>query len=262
MNMRICAAEFPDELNKYESAIDNLAAHVRDAKPDLLVLPELPFTPWIFHVEKRDQAQWLATVKNHAKWLDHLASAIPTPIIASRPVDEDGKVLNQAVYVDASRILHPLRAKYCLPNDFPALEQVWFDEGDTHTGAFDILGQKIGVQLCSEIMYAEIPRLLAAEGAEIIIQARATGDHPRWRAASVLAASTAGAFVVGANRRSTVREWFTGASWIYSPEGALLGESSSEQPFVTVAIDLNETLSAKNEYPLTMYDHYRRRKSQ
>jgi len=72
-----------------------------------------------------------------------------------------------------------------------------------------------------------------------------------------LAASTAGAFVVGVNRRSTERDWFTGVSWIYSPTGELLGESSPEQPFVTVETNTDETLPAKNEYPLTMYGHYR-----
>ena len=158
---------------------------------------------------------------------------------------------------ELDRTFHPLRSKFYLPNDFPAVERVWFDEGDTMTGVFDVLGARISVRLCSEIMYAETPRLLRAEGAEIVVQSRATGDHPRWQAASVLGASTSGAFVIGANRRSEDRDWFTGASWVYSPQGELLGESSAEHPCVTVEIDLNEARAAKAEYPLTMFEHYR-----
>jgi len=239
--MRICAAEFPDELRRYEGAIDSLAEHVSEMRPDLLVLPEMPFTPWIFHIDASDDKQLSATVENHAKWLDRLADAIPSPIITSCPVRKKDRFLNQAIYLNAERALHPLRAKCYLPNDFPALERVWFDEGDSPLGVFDILEQRVGIQICSEIMYAEIPRLLSEKGVEIIIQARATGDHPRWRAASILAASTAGAFVVGANRRSVERDWFAGGSWIYSPAGELLGESSLGQRFVTVEIDTSNT---------------------
>lgn len=256
--MRVCTAEFPNEEDRYEGAIEGIASYVQRTSPDLLVLPEMPFTPWIFCVEQSDPDQWAATVENHAIWLDRLANAIPTAIITSRPTNENGKALNQAFYLDTERALHTLRSKYYLPNDYPALERVWFDEGDTPTGVFDILGHRIGVQLCSELMYAETPRLLADDGVEIIIQPRATGDHPRWRAASVLGASTAGAYVIGSNRRSTECDWFTGGSWAYSPSGKLLGESDQENPFITVETSQKEVRSAKNEYPLTMYDHYRR----
>ena len=255
--MKVCTAEFPDEVRKFEQAVETVAAHVAETRPDLLVLPEMPFTPWVFCVEASDPDQWAATVENHDRWLQRLVDAVPTPIITSRPTNKDGKALNEAFFLDADRTLHPLRSKSYLPNDFPAVERVWFDEGDTATGVFDILGAKVGVQLCSEIMYPETPRLLGAEGAEIVVQSRATGDHPRWRAASVLGASTSGAFVVGANRRSEDRDWFTGASWVYSPQGELLGESSAEHPCVTVEIDLNEARAAKAEYPLTMFEHYR-----
>lgn len=256
--MRVCTAEFPNEDDRYERAIEDIASHVQRTSPDLLVLPEMPFIPWIFCIEKSDLDQWKATIASHARWLDRLAKAIPTAIITSRPVNDNGKSLNQAFYLDRKRTLHPLRSKYYLPDDYPAVERVWFDEGDMPPGVFDILGHRIGVQLCSELMYAETPRLLAGDGVEIIIQSRATGDHPRWRAASVLGASTAGAYVIGSNRRSTDCDWFTGGSWIYSPSGQLLAESSQENPFATVDISQEALRSVRDQYPLTMFAHYRK----
>lgn len=168
----------------------------------------------------------------------------------------DGKRLNQAIYLDDQGQIHPLRSKYYLPDDYPAVEAPWFDRGDAPGEVFELGGCQIGVQLCSELMYAETPRQLAQNGAEIIVQSRATGDAPRWRAASVLGAGTSGAFVIGANRRSVARSWFTGGSWVYSPEGDLLAETSADQPVVSVEIDLSRVKAAKQEYPMTMISRY------
>ena len=259
--MKICTAEFPDEQNLYAKAIEGIAQHVSETNPDLLVLPEMPFTPWIFHVDTYSEETWQHVVDSHAHWLKQLSTAIPTSIITSRPITRTGKNLNEAFYMDHDRDINPLRSKQYLPNDYPALERVWFHEGESSDPVFDIQGHKIGVQLCSEIMYPEIPRKLADNDVEIIVQSRATGDHPCWRAASLLAASTAGAYVVGANRRSVERDWFTGGSWVYSPEGELLAETSATIPFVPVEVDLDCATNAKTEYPITMYKHYSKAES-
>lgn len=58
--MRICTAEFPNEEDKYASAIESIASHVQQTNPDLLVLPEMPFTSWIFCVEQSDPNQLAA----------------------------------------------------------------------------------------------------------------------------------------------------------------------------------------------------------
>ncbi len=254
--MKICTTEFPDEISQHDRAIDSLASHVTEMMPDLLVLPEMPFTPWIFHVDTFSPEKWEQTVESHAKVLDQLCAIISTPIITSRPVSVDGLNLNQAIYIDHTRNVQPLRSKRYLPNDFPAVERVWFDEGEQSNTVFDLQGCKIGLQLCSEIMYTELPRIMGMAGAQMVVQPRATGDHPRWRAASVLGASTSGAFVVGANRRSSEKDWFTGGSWIYSPQGDLLAETSKSNSTVTYEVDLAEANEAKTEYPMTMFRHY------
>ncbi|WBU64296.1 carbon-nitrogen hydrolase family protein [Paracoccus aerodenitrificans] len=254
--MKVATAEFPDEAERYEAAIEGIAHHVAGEKPDLLVLPEMPFTPWIFCVDRFDTNQWKKTVETHAMWLERFASDVSAPLITSRPANLDGKRLNQAIYLDDQRQIHPLRSKYYLPDDYPAVEAPWFDRGDVPGEVFELGGCQIGVQLCSELIYAETPRKLGRNGAEIIVQSRATGNTPRWRAASVLGAGTSGAFVIGANRRSVARDWFTGGSWVYSPEGDLLAETSADQPVVSVEIDLSRSKAAKQEYPVTMINRY------
>lgn len=254
--MKVATAEFPDETERYDEAIEVIARHVGDEKPDLVVLPEMPFTPWIFCVDVFDAQQWASAVNTHAQWLERFAQDVKAPLITSRPVDLDGKRLNQAIYLDEDRQVHPLRSKYYLPDDYPAVEAPWFDRGDVPGEVVDLDGRKIGVQLCSELMYTETPRKLGQNGAEIIVQSRATGSAPRWRAASVLGAGTSGAFVIGSNRRSVSRTWFAGGSWVYSPAGELLAETSADQPIVSVEIDLTQAHSAKQEYPVTMISRY------
>ncbi|MFT5136708.1 MAG: putative amidohydrolase [Arenicella sp.] len=76
---------------------------------------------------------------------------------------------------------------------------------------------------------------------------------PRYR---VLVAFTSFAFDVGANRRSSERDWFTGGSWMYSPLDDLLAETSESNIAVTCEIDLDEAKKAKTDYPMTMFRHH------
>jgi predicted amidohydrolase len=52
-----------------------------------------------------------------------------------------------------------------------------------------------------------------------------------------------------ANRRSHERDDFVGQSWIVSPEGDILAETTAEAPIATVDIDVREATSAKQTYP-------------
>jgi predicted amidohydrolase len=68
-------------------------------------------------------------------------------------------------------------------------------------------------------------------------------------AAASLVAIVSGCFVASANRRSYDRDDFRGQSWIISPEGKLLAETTPGRPFETVEIDLRRADSAKATYP-------------
>lgn len=251
--MKIAVAEFPDEPRRYEAAIDAIAGHIEHEKPDLLVLPEMPFTTWEFYHDRFNSKAWDRIVASHELQLDRFLDIVHVPILTSRPVTFNGKCLNQSFYYHPSDGVRPLRSKFYLPNDFPAVEVPWFHVGDDPKQIFDLGEHKIGVQLCSEIMYSETPRLLGSAGAELIIQPRATGGHPRWRAASLLSAATSGAFVISANRHSEDRDWFTGGSWVYNPDGALLIETSSECIVRSVVIEVAASATAKRKYPMTMF---------
>jgi hypothetical protein len=45
--MRVTVCELPDDRKAFESAWQELTAYVSKQQSDLVLLPELPFAPWI-----------------------------------------------------------------------------------------------------------------------------------------------------------------------------------------------------------------------
>ncbi|MFQ5942764.1 MAG: hypothetical protein ACE5JF_04350 [Anaerolineales bacterium] len=68
----------------------------------------------------------------------------------------------------------------------------------------------------------------------------------RGRAAAVMA----GAYCISSNRggEGSGIEW-GGSGWIISPDGEMLGLTSSEDPFITLDIDLVTADASKETYP-------------
>ena len=73
--------------------------------------------------------------------------------------------------------------------------------------------------------------------------------HRRWAMAACLAANMAGCYVASANRRSYTSDAFAGRSWLVSPEGEIMLETSAAEPFLTAEIDLSAVERARQTYP-------------
>lgn len=58
-----------------------------------------------------------------------------------------------------------------------------------------------------------------------------------------------GCYLASANRRSFECDAFAGTSWIVSPEGEILAETSADRPCVVVPLDLRLADRAKLSYP-------------
>ena len=71
-----------------------------------------------------------------------------------------------------------------------------------------------------------------------------------------MSAIVSGCYIASANRRCYDRSLITGNSWLFSPEAALLGETSADEPFVTAEIDLAAAEHAKTTYPRDMQRVY------
>ena len=248
--MRITVCELPDDAARRESAWADLVRYLRGRPTDVVVLPEMPFCDWEpFRKRTFDLAAWRAAVAAHDRMTDRFGELEARLVLSSRPVELRGKRLNEAFSWTRDGGYHGTRAKYYLPEEPDGWEATWFDRGDGAFGVETAAGLKIGYQLCTELLFTQAAWAIGHGGAQLIAAPRATGGHPRWPMAARLAAIMAGAFVASTNRRSYDSDAFAGRSWLVSPEGEILLETSAEAPFLTAEIDPAVADRAKQTYP-------------
>lgn len=254
--MKLTICEFPDEAARKMKAWDGLLAHAARARPDIVILPEMPFCPWIFVGDSVDLDLWRDAIDVHDEMIGKFDQLECQWVLSSKPVERGGRRLNEAFMWSKESGYRAIRHKWYLPDVPVARETLWFDRGDRDFTPVSSGPLRVSFQLCSEIMFPEHARDIGFADAHLIAHPRASGGGQRWRAACEMSAVSSGCYLASANRRSYDRDGFTGGSWLFSPDAALLGETSGEQPFVTVEIDLAVAERAKTTYPRDLQRMY------
>lgn len=254
--MKVLICEFPDEAARKPKAWDALAEQVAAEKPDVAVLPEMPFCDWIFVGEAVDPALWRKAMTDHDRMIEKFDDLACPMVMSSRPVERDGRRFNEAFVWSRAAGYQAVRRKWYLPDLPVARETTWFERGDRDFSPATCGSLRVGFQLCSEIMFPEHAREIGLADAHLIAQPRATGSARRWRAACEMSAVISGCYVASANRRSYDRDGFSGGSWLFSPDAAMLGETTAERPFVAVEIETAVAERAKTTYPRDMQRVY------
>jgi N-carbamoylputrescine amidase len=254
--MRITVCDFPDEMSRKESAWSTLTEYLARHPSDILVLPEMPFCYWAFVGNEVDPAVWREAVEAHDAMIARMPELGARLVLGSRPIERGARRLNEAFVWSADSGYHGIRAKWYLPDAPDGRETIWFHRGDRDFAPVLYDGVSIGFQLCSEMMYPEHAREIGLRGGHLIAQPRATGGSRRWPLAAAMSAVTSGCVVVSANRSSFERDWFAGGSWLISPEGDVLAETTAERPFATASIDIADAMRAKDRYPRDMRRAY------
>ncbi|HTY19005.1 MAG TPA: carbon-nitrogen hydrolase family protein [Myxococcota bacterium] len=248
--MRITVCEFPDEESDQETAWKDLVGHVHRNRTDVVVLPEMPFCAWqMFTADTVDLAAWQRALSAHDTMAGRFGELSPAIVLGSRPVSSDGKRLNQAFGWTREGGYRGARSKYYLPDEPDGRESTWFARGDPGFAPLSVGSWTFGFQICTELLFTDASWRIGRAGAQVIAAPRATGGHPRWPLAARMAAILSGCFVASANRRSRDGEAFAGRSWVVSPEGEILGETTADEPFLTVEVDLGDADRAKRSYP-------------
>jgi len=248
--LKITVCELPDETARMQSAWANLVSCLRARPTDVVVLPEMPFCEWeMFRHRSVDLAAWGAALAAHEAMLQRFVELEARLVLSSRPVEVHGKRFNQAFSWTREGGYRGARAKYYLPDEPDGWEASWFDRGDREFSPQAAGPVKVGFQLCTELLFSHAAWEIGHAGGELIAAPRATGGHRRWSMAACLAAIMAGCFVASTNRRSYEGEAFTGRSWLVSPEGEILLETSADSPFLTAEVDFSAVDRARQTYP-------------
>lgn len=143
------------------------------------------------------------------------------------------------------------------PGGTGSYEKFYFAPGD-RLDTFDVLGVRIGVQICNDRLYPEGSRTLALKGVELIVMpicysTYADPAHRQsiWEVPLRARAYENGAWVLACNRVGVEGpRHHLGRSMIVDPRGTILREASAEAPGLLVAdIDLDAVGVARKKFP-------------
>ena len=244
--VRLTVAELPDGLTPEDAAWRTLTERLATLRPAVAILDEMPFGPWVAAAPAYDAEAARATVAAHERGLAAIADLPVDAVLSSRPVPAGDRLANEAFLLtrDGYRAVHH---KQYFPDEAQAHEARWFVAPRPGFDVVEHAGLRIGVLLCTELMFNEWARHYRRQGAHVIAVPRATGHvlH-RWRTAAAMAAIVSGCFVVSANR---IGGEFGGGGFAYAPDGTPIVETSRVDPVLAVDVDLDVVAAAQAAYP-------------
>jgi N-carbamoylputrescine amidase len=249
--LRIAFVEWPEALSTTDSRWSQLRTSVIAARPDILITNELPFGTWIAEGASFREPDAQSSLRAHEEGLRGLIDLNLPAVISSRPVWNGQRLTNEA-FVLQSGTVRPLHRKQYFPNEPGWYESEWYAGDDSGFEVAEVLGIKVGVLLCTEVMFNEHARAYGRQGASLIVIPRASGVNiDSWQIAGAMAALVSGAYVVSSNRvgRSDGGTQFGGGGFAYAPHGRLLAVTSSASPVQTFKLDPAASKSAQREYP-------------
>jgi predicted amidohydrolase len=202
---------------------------------ELILLPELATCGYMFETAE-EAAQCAITLDDQvfASW----AAALGKGRVAIGGFCErgqDGRVYNSAAVVDASGVLRVYRKVHLWDR-----EKLWFAPGNEPPRVFETPVGRVGVLICYDLEFPEMPRLLALAGAQLIavptnwplLEEPLDGRPPELLVARA-AARVNRVFVACCDRTGTERgqRWTQGTAMI-DERGELLARQEASGPAI------------------------------
>ena len=251
--MKVTVCELSDHPDTFARDWEQLVAHVKAQRSELVLLPEMPFCSWFGITPVFDESVWQSAVAAHDAWQARLVELAPAIVLGTRPVNRDGQRLNEGFCWSEATGYSVAHYKYYLPNEEGFWEASWYQRGDGSFAPVRCGDARVGFEICTELWGMENARLYGKDDVHIIVTPRATpkASLDKWLVAGRATAMISGAFSLSSNHVSTEADsvHLGGQGWIITPDGEVLGLTSHEQPFITAEIELNAAELAKRTYP-------------
>jgi N-carbamoylputrescine amidase len=268
--MRITITELPNGSVALERSWSALVAHCAAAEPDLVLLPEMPFSPWLAAAPERDEGAWAAAVSAHEVWMERLGELQVRHVAGTRPVGAGEGARNEAFIWSAgggadsaAGSILDVHQKVFLPEEDGFWEARWYGPGPREFREVTLeLGSerpRVGFLICTEMWFMEHARAYGQAGVDLLLCPRAThtGSRDKWVAGGRAAATVSGAFCISSNFTGPAdggSEW-AGTGWVIDPEEAeVLARTEAAMPFRTVDVDVQRARRAKETYPRYVRD--------
>ena len=222
---------------------------------DLVVFPELSFTPFVPQVRLQERSASRAD----------LAEPIPGPttealgeaarecgvVVVSNLYERSGdRFFDTSPVLDADGTLLGVTRMIHITQYAHFWEQDYYDPGDTGAPVYDTAAGRIGVAICYDRHYPESLRTMALDGADLIVvpQAGVAGEWPdgMFEAELRVAAFQNGCYMALANRVGAESHLtFNGASFVSDPVGRILAQApEDDDAIVTATLDLDACADA------------------
>jgi len=233
--------QFKPAFGKLEKNLKKVLSALNNVNADLIVLPELPFTGYLF--ENRAELNQLAQDTNKSfiiKSLTELCNKNDLYIVTGFAEKDKNKLYNSSLLIGPKGLIHTYR-KIHLFNQ----EKYWFDPGNKDLEVSEIRGIKVGMMICWDWIYPEVARKLTVLGADVICHP-SNLVLPYCQYTMVSRSMENNVFIITANRIGADKRphgdlKFTGKSQITGPEGKILFKAKSKkEELILVEIDINK----------------------
>ena len=176
---------------------------------------------------------------------------------------------NTAVVLDSDGRIAGRYRKMHIPDDPGFYEKFYFTPGDLGFQPIDTSVGRLGVLVCWDQWYPEAARLMALNGAELLLYPTAIGWDPRdndtekthqrdaWITIQRAHAIANGLPVIACNRAghepdpsaASAGIQFWGSSFVAGPQGEILAETGTDPSVLVTDIDLGRTEAVRRIWP-------------
>ena len=243
---RIGFFQFQPLFGKISHNLDQVTSGLADARADLIVLPELPFSGYYF--KDRGELESLSQSPDRSPVvarLQQLCSERQFHIVTGFAEKAGTRLFNSALLIGPGNVVHTYRKLHLFNT-----EKSCFDAGDKPLEVVTIHGLRLGMMVCFDWAFPEVCRTLALKGADVIAQpANLVLTH--CQQAMLTRSLENSVFTVTANRFGEERRphgalEFTGQSQIAGPGGELICRAPSDRSQLRVVeIDVNRARDKK-----------------
>jgi len=244
MTFLIAIAQFQPIRKDVERNILEIQTLLKDLKADLVVLPELANSGYLYEspqelhpfTEPNDgQGVFLSSISDIARELNGV-------IVTGYAEKAGDRIFNSAAAVSADGLITNYRKIHLFDNEISL-----FDPGKRGFNIFEWKGINIGMMICFDWIFPEAARSLALLGAQIIAHP-ANLVLPYCQDAMITRSIENKVFTITANRIGTERLadmelTFTGVSQITNPQGQVLFRGPEDKATVHIlSVDPAEAL--------------------
>ncbi|MCF6262647.1 MAG: carbon-nitrogen hydrolase family protein [Xanthomonadales bacterium] len=228
--VRIAVAENAPDLMPGTSDWERLVKELQSINADIFVFNELPFGDWIASEMEFDEDIFNAAVAAHDTAIEALGTLGVPNILGSRITVQGGVRVNSGFLWTKANGLKDFYTKQHVPFSPGYWESSWYEPGPRTNPIIEVAGLKIGMLICTDIMFNEHARAYGRGGADVIVVPRAMPPVASdfFDAAMTMGAVASGCYVASSNRTGENNEGepFEGRGCIYNPAGQVVAQTN------------------------------------